>query len=265
MSTLLRFQRISDASERRAHRHAASFKDFIMRHRWLLIALTVLTVVALAVGAGLFGIYHAAQEVPDFYAEAVAMAETHADRNRDDFTDRALALAGDVKKEGDWSSVFTDEQINGWLAVDLVEKHPTLLPPNFQQPRVKIFDDHIRVGAKCEFSGVTTIAWMDLEGRMTVDHELAVRFREIRAGAVPLPLSTIIDALTKAAAKFEVPLRWTTEEGDPIAIIGLPTPEKKGQRYELQRFTLIAGQMFLAGRTIRVDEKAAPPKVVLDP
>lgn len=244
---------------------AASFKDFVMRNRWLLIALTVLAVVALAVGAGLFGIYHAAQEVPDFYAEAVAMAETYADRNSDDFTDRALALAGDVKKEGDWSSVFTDEQINGWLAVDLVEKHPNLLPQNFESPRVKIFDDHIRVGAKCLIGGVSTIAWMDLEGRMTVDHELAVRFREIRAGSVPLPLSTIIDALTKAAEKFEVPLRWTTEDGDPIAIIGLPTPEKKGQRYELQRFTLTAGKMFLAGRTIKVDAKAVPPKVAIKP
>jgi len=231
-----------------------------MRRRWFLIFLTLLLIGVVATGVGMFGVYRAAQEVPDFYAEAVAMPETHADRLADKFTDQALALAGDVKKEGSWSSVFTDEQINGWLATHLVEKHPTLLPPNFERPRIKILDDHVQIGVRCEIQGVKTVAWMDLEGRMTTDHELAIRFRRIRAGSVPLPLSSILDAVKKAAESFELPLRWSTQDGDPIAIVGLPTPTKKGMRYELERFTLTAGQLYLAGRTIKVDDKVAALK-----
>ncbi|MCE9606935.1 MAG: hypothetical protein K8U03_18785 [Planctomycetia bacterium] len=226
-----------------------------MRSRWFVTCVVVLLVLSLATGLGLYGVYHAAQEVPDFYAEAVAMPETHADKASDEFTAGAFALANDVEKEGSWSSVFTDEQINGWLAVDLVEKHPNLLPPNFERPRIKILDDHVQVGVRCEIGGVKTIAWMDVEGQMTKNQELAVRFRQIRAGAVPLPLSTILDAVRQAAEAFELSLRWTTVNGDPTAIVGLPSTMKKGIRYELDRFTLTDGKLYVAGRTFRADGK----------
>lgn len=228
-----------------------------MRRRWFVVGLAVVSIGAVAVGLGLFGVYKAAQEVPEFYAEAVAVPETHADELSEDFTKDVLALAGDVEKEGSWSSIFTDEQINGWLTVDLVEKHPKLLPPNFEQPRIKILDSHVRIGVKCELSGVKTIAWMDVEGQMTKDQELALRFRQIRAGALPLPQSSILDAVKKAAETFELPLRWSNENGDPIAIVGLPTRTEKGLSYRLDRFTLTAGQLFLAGRTFKAVDKVA--------
>lgn len=228
-----------------------------MRRRRFVVALAIVSIVALAGGVGLYFVYHATQEVPEFYAEALEMPETHADKQSDEFTDRALALAGDVEKEGSWSSIFTDDEINGWLAVDLVEKHPNLLPPNFERPRIKILDHHVQIGVKCELRGVKTIAWMDIEGQMTKDQELALRFKQIRAGAVPLPLSTILDAVKKAAETFEVPLRWSTDGGDPIAIVGLPTPTKKGMRYQLERFSLTEGKLYLAGRTTKVVDKVA--------
>lgn len=228
-----------------------------MRRRWFAVAFAIVVVCALAAGLGLYGVYRAAQEVPEFYAEATAMPDIQADKRSEEFTGRALALAGDVAKEGSWSSMFTDDEINGWLTVDLVEKHPNLLPPNFEQPRIKILDNHVQIGVKCELRGVKTIAWIDIEGQMTKDHELALRFRQIRAGAVPLPLSTILDAVKKSAEAFEVPLRWSTEGGDPIAIVGLPTPTKKGVRYQLERFSLKPGELFLAGRTTKVVDKLA--------
>jgi hypothetical protein len=228
-----------------------------MRRRWFVVALALVSIVALGSGVALYFVYHAAQEVPEFYAEATAMPDTQADKKSDEFTGRALALAGDVEKEGSWSSIFSDDEINGWLTVDLVEKHPDLLPKNFERPRIKILEDHVQIGVTCELRGVKTVAWIDIEGQMTKDQELALRFRTIRAGAVPLPLSTILDAVKKAAEAFEVPLRWSTDNGDPIAIVGLPTPTKKGLRYRLERFTLTEGQLYLAGRTIKVGDKLA--------
>lgn len=231
-----------------------------MRRRFVVICLSIFAIGAVAAGLGLFGVYKAAQEVPDFYAEAVAMPETHADKQSDDFTAGALALAGDVEKIGDWSSVFTDDQINGWLTVDLVEKHPDLLPKNFEQPRIKILNDHVQLGVRCEIGGVKTVAWMEVEGHMTKNQELAIRFRHIRAGAVPLPQSTILDAVKKTAETFDLSLHWTTENGDPIAIVGLPTHTNKGKRYELERFTLTDGLLYVSGRTFKVADKVAAAK-----
>ncbi len=55
---------------------------------------------------------------------------------------------------GHWSAVFTDEQINGWLAADLPEKFPQLLPPEIQDPRVVFAPGQLQLA--CRYTGSRT-------------------------------------------------------------------------------------------------------------
>ena len=43
-----------------------------------------------------------------------------------------------LTKAGHWEIRFTADEINGWLAVDLVKNHPNALPPTLKDPRVSI-------------------------------------------------------------------------------------------------------------------------------
>ena len=212
---------------------------------------------AAAAGIGAYSLFRAAQQVPEFYSAALEMPPTVAEKACDQFSDQAFALANDVEKEGSWSALFTDEQINGWLATDLVEKHPLLLPPNFAHPRVKLLADHAQVGVRYTVSGVETVAWMDVDARMTDTHEIALRFRDIRAGAVPLPLATILDAVTTGAKELNLPLRWTSMDDDPTAVIGLPHSIKHGLRYELTKLKIAEGKLFVSGQTLKAEPESA--------
>lgn len=222
-----------------------------MLSNWRRRLFVVFALSTLVVGIGVYSLYTASQQVPEFYAAALEMPTTVAEKACDQFSDQAFALANDVKSEGSWSALFTDEQINGWLATDLVEKHPLLLPPNFSHPRVKLLEDHAQVGVRCMVSGVETIAWMDVDARMTDTHEIALRFRNIRAGAVPLPLATILDAFTTGAKELELPLRWTSMDDDPTAVIGLPQSIKHGLHFELTKLKIAEGKLFVSGQTLK--------------
>ncbi|MGC3969443.1 MAG: hypothetical protein QM775_19410 [Pirellulales bacterium] len=148
-------------------------------------------------------------------------------------------------------TVFSDEQVNGWLATDLITKHPELLPPGFAHPRVKLSEDHARVGVRYSVGGVETVAWMDVEAHMTEQHEITLRFREVRAGAMPIPLGSILEAISTAAKDLEVPLRWVDGDGDPTAVIGLPHTLTGGLRYELTKLKVGEGQLYVSGRTFK--------------
>ena len=211
----------------------------------------VFVLAASAVSIGAYSLYTAAQQVPEFYSAALEMPPTVAEKACDQFSDQAFALANDIEKEGSWSALFTDEQINGWLATDLVEKHPLLLPQNFAHPRVKLLDDHAQIGVRYTVRGVETVAWMDVDARMTDTHEIALRFRHIRAGAVPLPLATILDAVNTGAKELDLPLRWTSMDNDPTAVFGLPQSIEHGLRFELTKLKIAEGKLFVSGQTIK--------------
>jgi hypothetical protein len=216
--------------------------------RFLLFAVAPLLLV---VGGGAYWLYIASQDVPEFYSAALEMPPSAADVAGDQFSQSAVALAGTVREEGEWTAFFTDEQINGFLAADLPEKHPKLLPPEFTDPRVRILDDRAQIGIRCKFGGISTVAWIDVSVSMTDAYEAAVRFRRVRAGSLPLPQSEVLDAVSQVAADLGLVLRWTTVEGDPTAIMALPPLDDRGLRYELTRLKLATGKLFIAGRTIR--------------
>lgn len=212
----------------------------------------LLLLAALLVAVGVAGTYHAAQDVPDFYEQTLALPPEAAHEAGDEFEENSFALANDVREEGAWSALFTDTQVNGWLAVDLPKNHPELLPKEFSEPRLKFTPDGLQFGMRRKALGINTVVWLDIEVKMSGKQEAALRFRRVRAGKVPLPLGHLLDGLSEVAKELEVPLRWTTVDGDPTAVIGLPALGQDGMRYELDKLKVEEGRLFVSGRTTRV-------------
>ena len=118
--------------------------------------LFILGGVAAATALVLLGLYLAAQHEPAFYREAIEIDPAVAEKQSDLMLQQATALASAVKKEDHWEALFTAEQINGWLAVDMVKNHPHTLPPDFSDPRVAI--DGRRVIIACRFARLASAA-----------------------------------------------------------------------------------------------------------
>src|SRR5262249_50767297 len=95
----------------------------------------ILGACAAAIAAAIGGLYLSCQQMPAFYARALAQDRPTAESAGNDLLHQAANLAGDVRRPGRWQAQFTAEQINGWLAMDAAPNH-RLLPPQISNPRV---------------------------------------------------------------------------------------------------------------------------------
>ena len=215
--------------------------------------------VALILAAALFlyGTYSASQHVPEFYERAIHLEPAAQAQAGDELERTALQLHNEVRQGGKWQAVLTDEQVNGWLAVDLPAKFPDMLAKEIRDPRVAISPQQAQLACRYESSLGTTVVSLALDIHLTNEpNVIAVRIRQARAGLIPLPLKQGLDQVSVAAREAGIPLRWTQKEGDPVALITVPVSlEEYGkQLLRLDSLDLREGEIRLSGRAERIDE-----------
>ncbi len=208
--------------------------------------------VALLSAAGLvtLGIYQAVKHQPAFYEKALAMEPERQKVAGDAMERSVLELHNDVRKPGDWQAVFSDEHINGWLASDLVEKFPDLLPDEVREPRISVEPEVARVACRYKSDQIDAVISLVLEIHLTdKPNQVAVRICKARAGALPLPLKNFLDKIARVAESQGLPLEWAQEEGDPVALFKIPAEHEdyETQGIYLEHLELRAGEVYLSG------------------
>lgn len=216
--------------------------------------------IGLAVAAILFvlvlGVFWASQRAPEFYTRALVKPPAEQKQASDEMLQNASALAGDVQREGRWDAVFTQSQINGWLAVDLVENHTNSLPPGVSDPRVGIAPGRATLACRYSLAGVSTILNVELEIYMPEPTIIAVRILNARAGAIPIPLKGVLESISKGAVTRGIALQWSQIDGDPVALVTIPPGRDKDTIYRFEVIELREGEIFMSGRTERIRKGA---------
>jgi hypothetical protein len=170
----------------------------------------------------------------------------------DELEQNVLELRNDARSPGRWEAVFTDEQINGWLAVQLPEKFPGTLPPGVESPRVAIRDGQVNIAARYQDKLVSSVVSINLDVRLTEEaNTLAVTIKRIRAGTLPVPVKHYLDRISRTAERGEIPLRWSQSEGDPVALVTIPSRHDDYVHREIfvETIEFREGEVYLAGRT----------------
>jgi hypothetical protein len=219
------------------------------------------TVAGTALALGVLGLLlvWAVQHEPTFYREALDRSFEDRRRASDELLENATALASRARQSGTWRALFTAQQINGWLACDVPRNHPDLLPAEISAPCVAIDDHHVRIACRRETGGVDVVLSLELEVHLTAPNQFSVRFRRARAGAVPLPLASILDRITSAAHDLDLRLRWMQAGGDPVAVISVPPPRADEEtRLSIDTLRLAGGELYLAGHTSDGSEPYEP-------
>ena len=178
-----------------------------MRKRLHLVALIGCGLL-LVIAAGLYGLHRGLQHEPEFYREAIGTDTSRQRQASEEMLERTAALYSDVREEDQWRALFTAEQINGWLAVDLVQNHPDVLPRSLRDPRVAIRTDRMTVACRLQRRGLTGVVTLTVEPYIQEPNLLALRIRKARAGLVPMPLAEILDRISEAARRMDLRLRW---------------------------------------------------------
>ena len=133
-------------------------------------------------------------------------------------------MHNDLEQGESWELQLTDEQINGWLATDLPEKFPGLLPGEAEDPRVAFQAGMTHVACRLNTPKLKTVLSLVLDAYLTEEtNQIAIRIDKARAGMVPVPLKGVLESVATAAEQSGLQLRWTLDDGDPVALIQFPT------------------------------------------
>jgi len=222
------------------------------------VALAVLGVVALLAAGGGVWLYFAVHHVPHFYAEALAAPPAARKQASDEMVRRSTALSNDARHDGRWQASFSTDQINGWLAVDLLQNHSRTLPPEFQEPRVAIHPGQMVVGCRYASPRLNTVLSLTADVYLQEPNVLALRIRQARAGAVPLPLKDVMDKIVHTGENFGFVAALRQIEADPLLLLTLPATDgdRRGGDVHVDSVELREGELFVAGHTERPSRAA---------
>jgi hypothetical protein len=209
----------------------------------------IAAVVALVVaGVSLFSLYAASQQVPEFYRDAISRDPVSEQEARDRFVAEVTALASDLHRRGRWQRLFTEEAVNAWLALQLTDDYPGLLDERLHDPRIAFGDRVATIACRYESGSISLVLSLSIEAYMQEPNVLALRIRGARAGAVPVPLGQVLDAISHAAADLKLRLAWRKTHGDPVALISFAQVEdSQSPGLALQRVELRDGELYVSG------------------
>jgi uncharacterized protein YpmS len=224
-----------------------------MARKFRIAAIVVFAAVGI-VAATLGSIYWAMGRVRPFYSMALQLEPATLEVGSRELESRATVLYSEARQPGPWQAAFTAEQINGWLALQLAEVYGDALPDEFSEPRVAIDDDRFTLGFRARRGGVDTVVSADASVMLTENGEIAIRLKSLQAGALPLPIMQIADEISRACQELSLPVRWTQDAGEPVALVDVNQDAAKAKRIHLDTIELRDGAVYLAGHT--VDDEA---------
>jgi hypothetical protein len=197
-------------------------------------------------------VYCASRQAPDFYRQALEASPEAQHEQGQRFEQQALTLHNQAYHAGRWEVRFAQDEINGWLAAELPAKFPHVLPTGVSEPRIDIRPGNVRLAIHYQRGNVDTVVSLTGDAYLTEHpNEVAIRIEQARAGLVPVPLARFLQEITERAARADIPLRWTEVGGAPVAIVRLPLESKEADRRRVvvERLTISAGELLVAGRT----------------
>ncbi len=199
----------------------------------------------------LLTLYIALRRQPQWYVEAAAPADRRGEEKASDqMLERVADLTSALETKGDWKIVFTAEEINGWLTVDMPKNHPDLLPAELTDPRVKIEADGVTLAARYGGRGISTVVSLKVDVYLSEENVVAVRIRKARAGSLPWSVGRVVDGLSDAAARSEVRLSRSQIGSDPVVLIKIPKVQGPGRRQvRVTTLRLEEGKIVAAGNT----------------
>ena len=214
---------------------------------WCLIATLILML------AGCWILYSAAQNMPDFYRQAMSIDAQEAVEQGDEFERRLLDLQNTARSKEQWQAIFSEDQINGWLMSDFPEKFPDVLPPFVSDPQVGVKEDGVSLAFRYDTRRLSGIAHVEVDVFGTEEPgQIAIRIKQARSGFIPIPVASIANRVTGMMQRLNIVVTWSEIEGDPTALVDLPSNQfvLGDKSIELESVQLLDQQIVLSGSSI---------------
>lgn len=188
---------------------------------------------------------------PKFYRAAVQLPREQREVKAKHFVAQSLQLRNDICNEPTWEAVFSDQEVNAWLAEDLVTHFADQLPPEVHEPRVVFEIDRVTLAFALEQRPVRSVIWVVARPHVPEGNVLELTLEKIRAGVLPVPPEKILNRITEHARGHGLDVSWKYDEDKlPVATIRY-TPDFGRGGVRLEQVQIRDGQIRLAGRSNR--------------
>ncbi len=223
------------------------------RKRLVLAGLVTLTILMIPVGAWLSLTYR-----PSFYRALTNLSPDQREAKAKRFVAGSLQLRNDISNERDWQAVFTDQEVNAWLAEDLVTHFADLIPPEIHEPRIAFDADRVTLAFQLDRGPIRSVIWVVAQARVPEDNVLALTLEKIRAGVFPISVDRLVGPINAQARAHGLDIHWTREQGLPVALIRYQ-PDEGRSDVVLESLSIRRGQLRLSGRSDRLQGTAVRP------
>ena len=164
-----------------------------------------------------------AQQIPPFYAEALATPIEDATKQGDQLEIQLTRVQNAARKQIPWNVEFSQEQVNGWLVADLPNKFPSVLPEKMKDPRVHFEPRKAKLAFKYSANGVDGIVIAECDIFCTEKkNQLAIQIISVKSGFVSLPVGPWVERLSKSAERAGIPILWSRRNGNSVALVTVP-------------------------------------------
>ena len=192
--------------------------------RWInriALALTLLLVICLTV---LAWAVQQTQYVPEFYARATKPRPPGSMKVTRQRTRKVERLRTSEAPIGPWNAIFSDDEINAWLIEELPKKFPRLLAKGASEPRIVIEEDRVLAAVRYKNHHLDIVISCELEVELTEQpNMLALRVKDLKVGALPLPLGNFLKGISTEAAKSGLDIHWDVTDSGPVALVTVPS------------------------------------------
>ncbi len=216
------------------------------KRRWIILGLILALIVVLPLV--LWGML---TFKPESYPAMVTLPPEERKAEAKRFVAQSLQLRNDIINEPKWEAVFTDQEVNAWLAEDLVTEFADQIPPGVHEPRVAFEPGRMILAFQLDEGPVRSNILVVAHVRVPEPNVLALTLEKIRAGLVPIPADRLLEPMTLHARRHGLEIQWEHDENEhPVAMIRYRA-DKSRHDIVLDRLQFLNGQIRLLGRSER--------------
>lgn len=187
---------------------------------------------------------------PEFYRAMIKIPRDQRAAKAKRFVANSLQLRNDICNEPIWEAVFTDQEVNAWLAEDLVTHFADQLPPEVHEPRLMFELDHVTLAFELDQGPMKSVIWVVAKPEVIQGNVLELTLEKIRAGMLPVPAERVLDRLAMIARAQGLDVSWKREGEYPVVTVRY-TPTKDRDDVMLDRVQVLKGEIRLIGRSNR--------------
>ncbi len=216
-----------------------------------------------AVVAGLVAVVAAAMHTPDFYRQRLPVGGPLAGRSPDAATAAAeqaarrlvtggSALHAAFLRVGPWEGVFSERELNAWLAIDLPRNHASLLPASVAAPRVELLPGRVRAGVQVGRGILRATVWLEAELALQAANQLRITVDRVRLGGLPLPAGPLLAGIAHRLERLGAVTETPPGGARSVLVVYIPsTHQAGGVSHWLEAIRIAAGEAAVAGETRR--------------